>query len=33
MDRIQQILIKKYGEVAGKALYTKYVTIKSKSKI
>jgi hypothetical protein len=30
MDKIQQILIKKYGEVAGKSIYNKYLSIKGK---
>lgn len=32
MDKIYEILVKKYGDVAAKALYTKYVSIKGRSK-
>lgn len=30
MEKIEQILITKYGEVAGKAIYAKYLKIKGK---
>lgn len=30
MEKIEEILIRKYGEIAGKAIYSKYLKIKGK---